>query len=291
MSTTAPKLYEKLHFPQSDFKLLYSADRTSVLTPVEQMFHEEIEIKLFYEGSSTLMIGSDSVAVKAGDIVIVNPYEFHATIDAGGLEKGKYHLINVSLDFLSESNTSGLNLRHLLLGNGICFKNVIHDDKKLQKILLSIIEELQEKEDSYQLMVQCLVTEFFLHLMRYGVDEAKNNQIPDKHIRYYQMIEPALQLMYASYVEKLTLDQLAGACGMSKYHFCRIFQQSTGVTAMQYLNNHRLKIANILLASTDKNIAEVAEASGFLDEGYFCRCYKKMYGISPKRNKTKLTMK
>lgn len=290
MNHVSQKLYEKIPFTQSDFKIRCATKQTSFLTPTEKMFHEEVEIKYFYEGTSTLMIGSDTVTAHAGDIVIVNPFEFHATIDAG-IDIGKYHLINLSLDFLADNNTGGLNLRHLLLGKGVCFKNLIRGDKKLQKILVSIIEEMNQKETSYKLMVQCLVTEFFLHLIRYGIDEEKNKQIPDKHIRYYQMIEPALQLMYASYVEKITLDEMASACGMSKYHFCRIFQQSTGLTAMQYLNSHRLKIANILLASTDKNIAEVAEASGFLDEGYFCRCYKKMYGISPKQNKANLSMK
>lgn len=287
MDRTSQNRYEKIPFSQQDFKINCATKVMSYLTPMEQMFHEEVEIKYFYEGTSTLIIGSETVSVKAGDIVIVNPYEFHATIDVG-VDKGKYYLINLSLDFLGDN---GFNLRHLLLGKGIRFQNVIHNDKKLQKILQNIVEEMNEKESNYKLMVQCLVTEFFLHLTRYGVDEEKNKQIPDKHIRYYQMIEPALQLMYASYVEKITLDEMAKACGMSKYHFCRVFQQSTGLTAMQYLNNHRLKVANILLASTNKNIAEVAEASGFLDEGYFCRCYKKMYGISPKQNKVNLTMK
>lgn len=290
MNYTSPKIYEKLHFLQSDFKISCIRERTSFLTPAERTLHEEIEIKFFYEGSSTLMIGSEIFNTQPGDIVVINPYECHSTIDVG-INKGRYHLINLALDFLVENNPNGLNLRHLLLGKGICFKNLIRGDENLQRILNNVIEEMQKKESSYKLMVRCLMTEFFLHLMRYAIDEEKNNQISDKNIRYYQMIEPALQLIYTSYAQKLTLDQMASACGMSKYHFCRIFQQSKGVTAMQYLNSHRLKIANVLLTNTDKNIAEVAEASGFLDEGYFCRCYKKMYGISPKQNKAKLTIK
>lgn len=290
MGHASQMLYEKLHFPQADFKIVCITERTAFVPQIDQTFHEAIEIKYFYEGSSTLMIGSDVFSTQPGDIVVINPYEFHSTIDVG-INKGRYHLINLTPDFFVENNPNGLNLRHLLLGKGICFKNLIRENETLQRILGSVIEELQKKEPSYKLMVQCLMTEFFLHLMRHCVDEEKNNRIPDKHIKYYQMIEPALQLMYSSYAQKLTLDQMASTCGMSKYHFCRIFQQSTGMTAMQYLNSHRLKIANVLMTNTDKNIAEVAEASGFLDEGYFCRCYKKMYGISPKQNKANLTMK
>ena len=46
-----------------------------------EAFHEEIEIKCFYEGSATLLIGTQTVNVTKGDIVVINPYEFHATID------------------------------------------------------------------------------------------------------------------------------------------------------------------------------------------------------------------
>lgn len=60
--------------------------------------HENVEIKCFYEGTATLLIESQTVRVKAGDVVVINPYEFHATVDTGE-EKGKYHLFMLPLDY------------------------------------------------------------------------------------------------------------------------------------------------------------------------------------------------
>ena len=56
-----------------------------------------------------------------------------------------------------------------------------------------------------------------------------------------------------------------------------------GVTAIQYLNTYRLKVADTLLANTDYPIGEVAAMTGFEDASYFARIYKKQFGHSPKR--------
>jgi two-component system response regulator YesN len=43
----------------------------------------------------------------------------------------------------------------------------------------------------------------------------------------------------------------------------------------------RIDRAKELLDFTDKSIAEVAEASGFSDQNYFARTFKKVTGMTP----------
>ena len=92
-------------------------ERTSTVDDVTEAacaIHEAIEIKCFYEGNSTLLVGSKTIYAKAGDVVVINPYEFHATVDPGADEnKGKYHLIMVPLDYFGDS--TDLDLRNLIL--------------------------------------------------------------------------------------------------------------------------------------------------------------------------------
>ena len=75
---------------------------------------------------------------------------------------------------------------------------------------------------------------------------------------------------------------------VSKYHFCRVFKEVIGMSAIQYLNYYRLKIADALLQSTDKPINEIATAVGFDDTSYFSKLYKKAFGTSPKASKKKM---
>lgn len=272
--------YDKLEFSDPDFPIRMASKSSSVFAYRTPMFHEELEIKLFYEGNATLMIDSDLISVQAGDIILVNPYELHNTVQMGA-ENGKYHLINMSLDFFVKQNPKGLDLRYLLLTKGICFQNLIRGDGELQEILFRAVKEMDDKPDSYRMMIHSLMTEFFLILLRRGTNAEKSGRLPPRDLRYYWQIEPALHMIRQNYDQRITLEELAEVCGMSKYHFCRIFFQCTNLTAMQCLMEYRLKVANHLLLHTNKNLTEIAQDCGFPDQGYFSRCYKKFYQISP----------
>ena len=84
---------------------------------------------------------------------------------------------------------------------------------------------------------------------------------------------------------RLTVDELAAACSISKYHFCHVFKSVTGCGAISYLNSYRLKIANNLLKSSDKSISEIAFLCGFEDVSYFSKLYKQKFSRTPKSDR------
>ena len=64
-------------------------NRTSKIATVKtesRVLHEEIEIKCFFEGSSTLLIGSETVSVKAGDVVIIAGTGHETTQEIAGVK-------------------------------------------------------------------------------------------------------------------------------------------------------------------------------------------------------------
>ena len=50
---------------------------------------------------------------------------------------------------------------------------------------------------------------------------------------------------------------------------------------MEYLREYRIKIADVMLTNTEKSVSEIAEACGFESVAYFCRAYKRQFGVSP----------
>jgi AraC-like DNA-binding protein len=54
-----------------------------------------------------------------------------------------------------------------------------------------------------------------------------------------------------------------------------------GLSPWDYLNRFRVFFAAGLLLKTDETIQEIAFRSGFQDHAYFCRVFKKIYGLSP----------
>ena len=84
------------------------------------------------------------------------------------------------------------------------------------------------------------------------------------------------------YTEDITLEQLCTAAGgLSEQYLCRLFKQSTGLRPMEYMLRRRISAARVYLESTDFSIAEVALRSGFHNNSYFYRNFRKFVGMSP----------
>ena len=81
--------------------------------------------------------------------------------------------------------------------------------------------------------------------------------------------------------ETISLEQLAGVAGLSKYHFARAFKQSEGVTPHEYLVRWRVRRARELLAGTELPLSEIALASGFSDQSHFARRFRERVDVTP----------
>lgn len=244
--------------------------------------HEAIELKCFYEGTATLLVESKTVSVKAGDVVVINPYEFHATLDAGA-EKGAYHLFMLQPDYFS--GVPELDLQSLFFSEGKKFTTLFPSDPQLHGLLMAAAEEARENNPLSGLMIKALLMTFFAHLLRKGVVEAETPAPGKSSQRLYSVIEPALRCIRNEYRRALTVEELAALCRVSKPYFCRVFKTVTKKSAMEYLRDFRLQVAEALLSNTDSSVAEIAERCGFESPNYFSRCYKACYGISPRQNR------
>ena len=68
---------------------------------------------------------------------------------------------------------------------------------------------------------------------------------------------------------------------MSRMQLHRKLKSLFGVSATEFIRNERLKMAADLLKNDKLNISEIAYNVGFNDVGYFSKCFKEMYYLSP----------
>jgi hypothetical protein len=70
---------------------------------------------------------------------------------------------------------------------------------------------------------------------------------------------------------------------MSRFHFCRLFKQHTGITPGRFLSAVRIYQAKRMLLTTSLNITEIAFAVGYNSLGSFSNHFADSVGISPGR--------
>lgn len=85
----------------------------------------------------------------------------------------------------------------------------------------------------------------------------------------------------ANLQRQIGVEEMASRSGYSRYHFTRLFRESEGISPGQYLLHLRLRRALHMLSETSISVKEAAYSSGFTDVNYFCRAFRKAFGITP----------
>ncbi|MCU0888776.1 MAG: AraC family transcriptional regulator [Rubritepida sp.] len=112
-------------------------------------------------------------------------------------------------------------------------------------------------------------------LRRAGTATPAREALPDWRLRR------VLALVEARLAQPLTLDEMAGAAGLSRYHFCRAFRAATGRTPHAFLLDRRLERAKALLRGPRIPVAEVARQSGFASPSRFGEVFRRETGATP----------
>src|SRR5229473_2070724 len=79
----------------------------------------------------------------------------------------------------------------------------------------------------------------------------------------------------------VSLTALASDAGLSRFHFCRAFKESTGLSPHAWLRQQRLEQAMNMLRDTDASIASVAAQLGYASQTAFTAAFKKLTGETP----------
>ena len=98
----------------------------------------------------------------------------------------------------------------------------------------------------------------------------------------YGKIKPAIDYIHSNYLtETISVSFLAKQCGMSEVYLRSLFMKSFNLSPNKYIKNLKLKRAEELLMSDLYSVSEVCFLSGFSDESFFSREFKKHFNATP----------
>ena len=94
-------------------------------------------------------------------------------------------------------------------------------------------------------------------------------------------IAKTVWLIESSLDRDVSLDDIAQAAGMSRFHLTRAFGQSLGRSVMQYMRGRRLSEAARQLACGAPDILAVALDAGYGSHEAFTRAFRDEFGVTP----------
>ncbi len=113
------------------------------------------------------------------------------------------------------------------------------------------------------------------------LQELSNNTFIEQSLPSVVVAEKAAAYIRKNYQQKITYQKLGEALLFHPNHIARCMINTLGYTPIGYLNRIRIDQAKLLLVSTDWNIERISESSGFSEQAYFSRIFKKLENLSP----------
>ncbi len=94
-------------------------------------------------------------------------------------------------------------------------------------------------------------------------------------------VRRAIDRMQADPARCPGVDVMAKAAGLSRAHFFRLFEQSTGVTPHVFLNVLKVERAVRMVAASEESLADIGVGLGFESPAHFSRFFRDHVSVAP----------
>lgn len=120
------------------------------------------------------------------------------------------------------------------------------------------------------------------------LDRFTESVYENRNIKNVDIIRKVREFIRANYKKKITLRDISKAVYLSPYYLSHIFKKETGSTILEYLTKVRIEEAKKLLEEDSWDTTRIAFETGYSDQSYFCKVFKKIEGISTSKYREKI---
>lgn len=106
-----------------------------------------------------------------------------------------------------------------------------------------------------------------------------NSSVRKKSTKY---IYEAVQFIRRNYHQNLSVQEIADSVGITQTYLSTCFKDVCSFSVMEYVTEYRMRKAKEMLLDTELKIKEIAYYTGYQDELYFSKVFRKRFGLSPR---------
>ncbi len=235
------------------------------------------KIYLPVKGEAVIFVDDIPVKINPGNIYFLSGFSISAQKCISPMEIYWLHFVPVSLY-----------LRHILLKSGSTYIWREHEfifTENFKKYIQHVFRGIDYTKPntlifsySYEeAKLQSYIIDVIAEILKKS--PVKNYEKTDELVK----LEPAIKFMNDEYKNNPSLETIASKCAMAPNYFHRIFKNNFGLTPFIYMLRLRMELSIKLLMTTSKSIKEIAFETGYNNEYYFYRQFKKYSGYSPRK--------
>ena len=247
-------------------------------------FHEFDKIVILISGSVNYMVEGTDYSLKPWDILLVRHHMIHkALIDVSVPYERIIIYLNSSYVERFAPNGGLMDCFAAAEKRRFCLMRPDNGEiEKLKDSLGRLDASISDTEFGAELMRGTLLAQLMVQLNRIMQrDSSRENTTAEQCGK----ISAALSYINENITGKLSVDELAAMCYLSRYHFMRLFKQQTGCTVHNYIRQKRLVLAARLIREGMSASSAAAEC-GFTDYSAFHRAFSQTFGVSPGKIKS-----
>lgn len=252
-------------------------------------WHDRLELFMPLDGPARFRMGEQDVELQRGDLLVVDNLKLHHVVDFPGFDT-RVVVISFLPEFVYSLGSPSHDYAFLLP-----FYSKV---ERRPHVLRARDANAPEAHDALSRLLECYfggakkpffqagAKAFLLELLYHLAAHFRASEVLKWEFVRQQERSLRLKKLFdhinAHPAEKLSVSVAARLAGMSAAQFMKTFKQVAGMTLVAYLNHVRLANAARLLRETDRTIAEIADATGFSDQSYFDKRFKRAFGCTPK---------
>jgi AraC family transcriptional regulator len=100
-------------------------------------------------------------------------------------------------------------------------------------------------------------------------------------MEWQERMNRAIDWLERHLTEEVAWEEAAREANCSLFHFLRMFEVITGLTAGEYVRRRRLSLAALELAAGDERIIDLALRYGYDSPDAFAKAFRKLFGCTP----------
>lgn len=96
-------------------------------------------------------------------------------------------------------------------------------------------------------------------------------------------ISACKEYIYSHLKERITIEDLSDALGVSASYLSRLFKKETGDSVSAYIRRQKIEMAKNLLRYSDYSMIDIANRLSFSSQSHFIQQFREYAGMTPKK--------